>query len=139
MEDLETDFEDLFIFSETWNKDFTKIEELITILPAYIRDTFEYLIYYLKGTYHNIVLFNNLVKLLDFLHKLVKEENKIIIDTIKKSVTNKQMTELIKKAEKLEDAELISISDELVKYKLIQLLNTVYFYNIIKFHEQSSL
>lgn len=124
MKDLEIDFEDLFIFSETWNKDFTKIEDLITILPAYLSDTFEYLICYLKGTsdHYNIALFDNLVRLLNFLYKLVGDDNKIIIDTIKKSVTIKQMIELIEKAEKLRDAEL-SVPEQIIKYKLIQLLN----------------
>ena len=134
MKDLEIDFEDLFVFSETWNKDFTKIEDLITILPAYLSDTFEYLICYLKGTddHYNIALFNNLVRLLDFLYKLVRDDNKIIIDTIKKSVTIKQMIKLIEKAKRLKDAEL-SIPDQLIKYRLIQLLNKVWYYNLIKF------
>lgn len=124
MKNLKIDFEDLFIFSETWNKDFTKIEDLITILPAYLSDTFEYLICYLKGTsdHYNIALFDNLVRLLNFLYKLVGDDNKIIIDTIKKSVTIKQMIELIEKAEKLRDAEL-SVPEQIIKYKLIQLLN----------------
>lgn len=123
MEDLEIDFEDLFVFSETWNKDFTKIEDLITILPAYLSDTFEYLICYLKGTsdHYNIALFDNLVRLLNFLYKLVGDDNKIIIDTIKKSVTIKQMIKLIEKAERLKDAEL-SVPEQIIKYKLIQLL-----------------
>lgn len=134
MKDLKIDFEDLFMFSETWNKDFTKIEDLITILPAYLSDTFEYLIYYLKGTsdHYNIALFDNLVRLLDFLYKLVGDDNKIIIDTIKKSVTIKQMIKLIEKAKRLKDAEL-SIPDQLIKYRLIQLLNKVWYYNLIKF------
>ena len=137
MEDLEIDFEDLFVFSETWNKDFTKIEDLITILPAYLSDTFEYLICYLKGTsdHYNIALFDNLVKLLDFLYKLVGDYNKIIINTIKKSVTIEQMIELIEKAKRLKDTEL-SVPEQQIKYKLIQLLNSV---NIIEFHERSSL
>ena len=134
MKNLKIDFEDLFVFSETWNKDFTKIEDLITILPAYLSDTFEYLIFYLKGTsdHYNIALFDNLVRLLDFLYKLVGDDNKIIIDTIKKSVTIEQIIKLIEKAKRLKDAEL-SIPDQLIKYRLIQLLNKVWYYNLIKF------
>lgn len=130
MKDLKIDFEDLFVFSETWNKDFTKIEDLITILPAYLSDTFEYLICYLKGTsdHYNIELFNNLVRLLDFLYQL--GDNKIIIDTFKKSVTTEQIIKLIEKAKRLKDAEL-SIPDQLIKYRLIQLLNTVWYYTMI--------
>ena len=132
MKNLKIDFEDLFVFSETWNKDFTKIEDLITILPAYLSDTFEYLIFYLKGTsdHYNIELFNNLVRLLDFLYQLVRDDNKIIIDTFKKSVTTEQIIKLIEKAERLKDTEL-SIPDQLIKYRLIQLLNTVWYYTMI--------